>query len=175
MQIASLDLAILALILISALIGVVRGLVKELLSLIGWVAAFVIALYTASIVVAYIPESFGPPTLRLAMAFLAVFICVLIGSSMLQWVMSTLVESTGLSGTDRLLGLLFGSARGILIALLILMGLRSVAAEEAWWQESRLQPQLLALEDEVRDLLGRARAQAQVLVEEVGRDSEHKL
>ena len=86
--------------------------------------------------------------------------------------MSTLVESTGLSGTDRLLGLLFGSARGILIALLVLMGLRSVAAETSWWQASVLQPHLLAMEDEVRDWLGRAR---QIIEDVAPQDTEFTL
>ena len=157
MQFATLDLAIAGLILISALIGLVRGLIKELLSLVGWVAAFLIALYFSAQVVQYVPDTWGPPTLRLAIAFLAVFVAVLVVSSILQWLMATLVETTGLSGTDRLLGLLFGGARGILIALLVLMGLRGVAAETTWWQASQWQPQLLALEDEVRDWLGRAR------------------
>ena len=172
MEFATLDLAIVALVLVSALIGLVRGLIKELLSLVGWVAAFVIALYFSTYLLPYIPEQWGPPTLRVALAFLAVFICVLIASSILQWLMSTLVESTGLSGTDRLLGLLFGSARGILIALLVLMGLRSVAAETSWWQASVLQPHLLAMEDEVRDWLGRAR---QIIEDVAPQDTEFTL
>ncbi len=157
MQFATLDLAIVGLVLVSALIGLVRGLIKELLSLVGWVAALILALYFSTYVLPYIPEQWGPPTLRLAMAFLAVFIVVLIASGLLQWLMATLVETTGLTGTDRVLGLLFGSARGILIALLVFMGLRTVAAETSWWPASQLQPHLLSMEDEVRDWLGRAR------------------
>ena len=74
-----------------------------------------------------------------------------------QWLIAQLVSSTGLSGTDRLLGFLFGSARGLLICVVLLIGLREIAADRSWWQASVLQAELLAFEDEVRDLLGRAR------------------
>ena len=157
MPVAGLDIAIATVVLLSAAIGLVRGLVKEILSLVSWAAAFVIAIYFSSILAEQIPAAWGSQSLRLIMAFAGLFIGTLILAAIAQWLIAQLITSTGLSGTDRLLGLLFGSARGLLICVVVLMGLREVAAERSWWQASMLQEELLAFEDEVRELLGRAR------------------
>ncbi len=157
MPVAGLDIAIATVVLLSAGIGLVRGLIKEILSLVSWVAAFVIAIYFAPLLAEQLPLSWGTDSLRLVIAFAALFIGTLISAAILQWLIAQLVTSTGLSGTDRLLGFLFGSARGLLICVVLLMGLREVAEDRSWWQASMLQTELLAFEDEVRDLLGRAR------------------
>jgi len=157
MPVAGLDIAIATVVLLSAAIGLVRGLIKEILSLVSWVAAFVIAIYFSTPVAEQLPVTWGTDSLRLVIAFAALFIGTLVAAAVLQWVIAQLVTSTGLSGTDRLLGFLFGSARGLLICVVLLMGLREVAADRSWWQASMLQSELLAFEDEVRELLGRAR------------------
>jgi len=156
-DIAPLDIAILMVILLSAVIGLIRGLIKETLSLISWVAAFVLAIYFSSEVAAYLPQAWGTVSLRVAIAFAGLFVATLIAAAMAQWIIAKLVSSTGLSGTDRFLGLLFGGARGILICVVLLIGLREVAADRSWWQASILQAELLSFEDEVRSLLGKAR------------------
>lgn len=157
MPVAGLDIAIATVVLLSAAIGLVRGLIKEILSLVSWAAAFVIAIYFSPLLAEQLPVSWGTDSLRLVVAFAALFIGTLVTAAILQWLIAQLVTSTGLSGTDRLLGFLFGSARGLLICVVLLMGLREVAADRSWWQASMLQAELLAFEDEVRDLLGRAR------------------
>jgi membrane protein required for colicin V production len=157
MAIAGLDLAIVTVVMLSAAIGLARGLVKEILSLASWAAAFVIAIYFSTEVAMQMPASWGSQSIRLIIAFALLFIATLIIAGILQWLIARLLSSTGLSGTDRLLGFLFGSARGLLICVVVLMGLREVAADRPWWQASRLSEELLAFEDEVRDLLGRAR------------------
>ena len=157
MSIAGLDIAIATVILLSAAIGMVRGLIKELLSLVAWVLAFVIAIYFSPLVAENLPGGWGSDSVRLIIGFAALFVGTLILAAIVQWLMAQLVASTGLSGTDRFLGFLFGSARGMLISVVILMGVREIAADRSWWQESVLQGELLAFEDEVRDLLGRAR------------------
>ena len=157
MSIAGLDIAIATVILLSAAIGMVRGLIKELLSLAAWVLAFVIAIYFSPLVAENLPSGWGSDSVRLIIGFAALFVGTLILAAVVQWLMAQLVASTGLSGTDRFLGFLFGSARGMLISVVILMGVREIAADRSWWQESVLQGELLAFEDEVRDLLGRAR------------------
>jgi len=155
--IAGLDLAIVTVVLLSAAIGLARGLVKEILSLASWAAAFVIAIYFSTEAAMQMPASWGSQSVRLIIAFALLFITTLIIAAILQWLIARLLSSTGLSGTDRLLGFLFGSARGLLICVVVLMGLREVASDRPWWQASRLSEELLAFEDEVRDLLGRAR------------------
>ena len=155
--------------LLSALIGLVRGLVKEVLSLVSWGLAFVVAIFFSAEVGSLLPASWGSGALRQAIGFVALFVGVLVAAGILQWLIGQLVESTGLSGTDRLLGFLFGSARGLLIALVGLVALAQIASEASWWQEAELPDEILAFEDEVRELFG----QATTFVEEdiIERDS----
>lgn len=157
MNIANLDIAIVVVVMLSAAIGLVRGLIKEILSLLSWVVAFVAALYFSTEVAGYLPETWGTMTVRTAIAFVILFIGALIAASILQWTLSQLVATTGLSGTDRLLGFLFGAARGLLIAMVVLIGLREIAGDAQWWSDSVLQGELLAFEDDLRELFGKAR------------------
>jgi membrane protein required for colicin V production len=155
--VAGLDIAIVTVVLLSAAIGLVRGLIKEILSLVSWGAAFIIAIYFSPMAAAELPAAWGSESIRLVIVFAGLFITTLVAAAIGQWLIAQLVSSTGLSGTDRLLGFLFGSARGLLICVVVLIGLREIAADRSWWQASVLQAELLAFEDEVRDLLGRAR------------------
>lgn len=164
MVVAGLDIAIATIVGLSAVIGLVRGLVKEILSLVAWVLAFVAAIYFSPQVAEHLPGGWGSESVRLIISFAGLFVGTLIAAALVQWLVAKLITSTGLSGTDRFLGFLFGSARGLLVTVVILMGAREVVAEKSWWQESVLQEELLAFEDEVRDLLGRGR----VLISEVG-------
>ncbi len=157
MDVAVLDIVIVTLVLLSAAIGLVRGLVKELLSLISWAVAFVVAIYFSSVLAEQMPDTWGSISVRTVIGFAVLFIGTLILAAVVQWLVAQLIATTGLSGTDRFLGLLFGSARGLLVCVVLLIGLREIAGETAWWQASVLQGELLAFEDDVRELLGRAR------------------
>ena len=126
MGIAGLDIVIGVVVLLSALIGLVRGLIKEVLSLLSWVAAFIIAIYFSAQVAAYVPESWANESIRIVIAFVLLFVGTLIVTGISQWLIAKLVETTGLSSTDRLLGFLFGSARGLLIAVLGAHGAKRV-------------------------------------------------
>lgn len=152
-----LDIIILVVILLSALIGLVRGLIKELLSLAAWVASFVVALLFASQAAEYVPLSWGNENIRTAIAFVALFVATLIVAALLQWLLAQLVRSTGLTGTDRFLGFLFGAARGVLVTIIVLIAVRDLARDADWYHAASIPPELLAFEDEVRDLLGAAR------------------
>ena len=152
-----LDWAIIAILGISAAIGLVRGLVKEVLSLVAWIAAFVVAVLFGATVAAELPGGWGGETLRYLIAFVGLFVVTLIVAAILQWFVAQLVTSTGLSGTDRVLGFVFGGARGLLVAMLLLLALREIAGDAPWWRDAQLPPHLLAFEDELRELLGRAR------------------
>ncbi len=154
---AKLDIAILVVIALSAGIGLVRGLVKEVLSLLSWIIAFVVAIYFAGTLAGYLPDTWGSATVRSAIAFVVLFITTLIATSILRWLVTQLVEVSGLSGTDRLLGFVFGSARGVLVCIVVLIGLRQIVEETSWWQASFLAPELLAFEGDLRELMGRAR------------------
>ncbi len=127
------------------------------MSLVAWAAAFFLAIYFSARVAQMIPPAWGGEGVRLVLAFAGIFIVSLVAAGILQWGVARLVSGTGLSGTDRFLGFVFGGARGVLICVLVLMALREVSVSASWWEASILKDDLLALEDEVRDLLGRAR------------------
>lgn len=152
----ALDFVILAIVLVSALIGLVRGLVTEILSLVGWVTAFIVAIYFSPALGAELPLDWGGETLRRGIAFLILLILVLIGAGLIRWFIAKLIDTTGLSGTDRFLGFLFGLARGALLVLVALILVEPIFVEAGWWREAMLPPEFLAFQDEVRELFGQA-------------------
>ena len=154
---ATADIVILVVVLLSSMIGLVRGLVREVLSLAGWAAALILGLVFAAEVAPYLPAQLENPSLRHGLAFAIVFIASLIATGIIQWLIARLIDATGLSGTDRLLGFLFGSARGVLICIVALIAGRSFAQDTGWWGASAFIPELLAFEQNVLDLLGMAR------------------
>ncbi|MCK8514848.1 CvpA family protein [Methylonatrum kenyense] len=138
-----LDLAILAVIALSIVISLVRGFVRETLSLAVWIAAIWIGLRFAEPVAVLMEGVIASPTLRIGAAFAVLFVGVLIAGGILGYFASLLVGRTGLSGTDRFIGLFFGLARGVLvIAVLMLAAGLTALPREAWWQDSVLVEQL---------------------------------
>lgn len=153
---ATVDIIILIVVLVSALIGLARGLIKEVLSLASWLAAFILALYLGPAVADRLAGQLADESVRLVVAFVGIFLVTLIAGGMVQWLMGRLIKSTGLSGTDRFLGFLFGSVRGLLACMVGLIALHRFAEAGQWWQASVLVPELLAFEEQVLDLLGKA-------------------
>lgn len=138
----SVDWIIIAIIVVSCLISIQRGLVKELISLLVWLAALITAIVFYEPLALLLHGLINSPSLRSMVAFGTLFITVLIVGALLNYFISTLVKKTGLSGTDRVLGLLFGIVRAIVIimVLLIVSPLILPVDQEAWWQQSRLIP-----------------------------------
>src|SRR5215510_3220792 len=110
-----LDYAVIGVFAISLLIGAWRGLVREVVSILGWVIAFLAANLFAGPLGPAMPEAIPSPELRVAAAFVAVFVGALILASLAGLILSKVVKAVGLGGIDRLLGALFGAARGVLI------------------------------------------------------------
>lgn len=135
------DVAILSLIAISALISLVRGFVREALSLAVWVAAFIIASQFYQDLAPFF-SGIGDEMLRNATAIALLFIATLIVGAIINFLLAQLVVKTGLSGTDRLLGLVFGVLRGVLVvsALLFFADSFTAMSEQPWWQQSLLIP-----------------------------------
>lgn len=148
------DYAILGVLLISSFISLIRGFVKEALSLTGWVLAFWISLSFAVPLSKLLASSMDDPTLRLIVAFVVLFILTLIVSAVVNFFASRLVQRTGLTGTDRFLGVLFGFLRGALLVsvLVLLAGLTSLP-KESWWDDSFLLFRFQAIAMWIRDLL----------------------
>ena len=126
---------------ISGLVGLVRGLVREVLSLVSWGLAIWVAITYSDTLELYLINVIPSPTVRLGAAFGGLFILTLMTSSLLGFLMMRLLETTGLAGIDRMAGLLFGLARGMLIvAVLVFLARATPLPRESWWRESQLIP-----------------------------------
>ncbi|GAB2578075.1 CvpA family protein [Dyella jejuensis] len=136
------DLIIIAVLVLSVLVGLWRGLISEVLALATWIAAFWVAWTYGPAVSAHFEHAIQTPILRLLVGYGICFIAVLIVGALVRFAIQTLVDSTGLGGTDRLLGMIFGFVRGLLLVTLLvfLVGLTSFA-HEPMWQQSTLLPQ----------------------------------
>lgn len=135
------DLVLLAIVGLSTLVGLWRGFVVEVMSLAVWVAAFWLAFAfgdDAAQLFAGVVQAAGA---RLLLGYAALFISALLVGGLATWLMGRLVKSTGLSGTDRLLGLGFGLLRGAALGcvLVLLLGFTPLP-QDAWWRESQLLP-----------------------------------
>lgn len=135
MAIALTDWILLGVLLVSMVIGLWRGLVYEVLSLAGWVAAFVVAQWLASDVVGWLPFIKGAPaSVQYAVAFAVVFVVTVFVAGLVSWLIKKLVETVGLRPVDRTLGGVFGLARGLvlLLALTVVLQLTGLS-RDAWW------------------------------------------
>ena len=132
-----LDYAILAVLAVSVVWGIWRGFVREVISLAGWVLAFLAANAVAGPLGDALPTSISSPEVRVLVAFLIVFIFTLSIATVAGMLFSRLLKAAGLGGLDRTLGGLFGLARGvvILLALAIAAGL-TAAPRHPLWKES---------------------------------------
>jgi len=133
------DYLILGIILISSGISIVRGFIKEVLSLASWILSFWVALmfhpHLATLLIDYV----ATPSIRLFAAFFALFIVTLILGALVNHLLSQLVEKTGLTGTDRSLGVVFGLLRGLaIVTLLVLVAGATPMPADSWWQNSIL-------------------------------------
>ncbi len=138
-----LDYAVIGVFAVSLVLGAWRGLVREVVSILGWVIAFLAANLLAGPLGPVMPDVIPTPELRVAAAYLGIFIASLIVTSLVGLLLSKVVNAVGLGGIDRLLGAVFGAARGILIlmAAALLAGLTS-APRQAYWRDSASGPLL---------------------------------
>lgn len=136
-----LDYALLVLVVLSTLISLVRGIVKEVLSLAAWVVAFGVAVYYANRLAAVFAAYVHVGWLRYVASFLLILVATLLLASMFSRFIAMVVKTSGLSATDRLLGMAFGLARGLVVAGMLTVLISAMPVEdESWWKESRLLP-----------------------------------
>lgn len=147
------DWLIIAIIVVSSLISIKRGFIKEAISLFIWFLAFFIAVAFQERLAILLEASIASVSLRYMVSFGLLFAATIVVGSMVNYLLGELVRMTGLSGTDRLFGMVFGMARGLIVvmALLILIPMAIPAPDEVWWRESLLIPQLLLMEQWCRD------------------------
>ncbi|MGB5938940.1 MAG: CvpA family protein [Rhodanobacter sp.] len=135
------DYLILGVLALSVFVGLWRGLVSEVMALAIWIAAFWVAWMLGPAAAARLEHVIELPSARIIVGYGLCFVAVLILGALLRFVIGKLIESTGLSGTDRLLGMLFGFARGVLlVALLVFLVGFTAFTRDPWWRQSVLLP-----------------------------------
>jgi membrane protein required for colicin V production len=135
------DYAIVSVLGLSVLIGLWRGFIGEVLALACWVLAFWVAWMFGPPLAEQFSASISVPSVRVMLAYGLCFVAVLIAGALLGFVMRKLVSGSGLSGTDRLLGMVFGMVRGfaLVVVVVLLMKFTPVVRDD-WWQHSKLLP-----------------------------------
>lgn len=149
-----LDWILAAVLLLSLLIGALRGLVYEVLLLLVWVASFYFAQWAAPDVAALLPLQSASESVRYAAAFVLVFIASVFVAGLLAHGIKKLVEAMGLRPVDRTLGAAFGLVRGVvlLLAATVVMDMTALKSSP-WWLESQGAPVLTAALQGLKPLL----------------------
>lgn len=149
-----LDWTIIGVIAVSALISLARGFVREAFSLAIWVLAFWVSWSFFRDLAIPLGGWIGSPTVRLGVAFGLLMLATLIVGGLVNYLIIQLVERTGMSGTDRLVGMVFGAARGVLlVAILVLLAGLTPLPGEPWWHSSALVGYFQELAFWLRELL----------------------
>jgi len=154
MDIATADWGIVGIISVSGLISLVRGFIKEAMSLVIWIAAFAVAMNFKEPAADLLVNFIALASIRQLVAWGSLFVGTLLLGAVVNFLLGKLVSSTGLSGTDRTLGLVFGVFRGLLIvlALVIILPQAVPVNQDPWWLASSLIPLFQGFEAWGRDL-----------------------
>ena len=146
------DYTIIGLILISSFIGLLRGFIREAFSLVIWVVAIWVGLNFSRDFSGFLDSVISYSSARIATAFAILFFVTLILGGLISYLLGELVKKTGLTGSDRFAGMIFGVARGLVVVSIVVMlaGLTPLP-EDPWWKESSLIPPFQSLAVWLRD------------------------
>jgi len=140
------DWIIVAFIALSVVIGLVRGLIVEVLSLVIWAAAVLLAMRYGEALGQWFEASIALPSVRLALGYTLIFLGTTVLGGIVLWLLRRLIAGTGLSGTDRLMGACFGLLRGaLLLAVVLTVARLTPLTRDDWWQKSSTIPAFVAL------------------------------
>ena len=142
------DWILVAIIAVSSVFGLLRGFIKELLSLASWVSAFFIARLFSFKLSNFMVEWIDQPQFRVIAAFVILFAATLVVGALINNVFSRLVSATGLTGTDRLFGMVFGIVRGglLVVVMVSLLSLTPISNDQ-WWQSSLIIPHFILVDE----------------------------
>ncbi len=138
MAFAWIDVVILALIALSAILSLFRGFVREAVALATWLVALMVSMAFYEDLATILSQWISTPTAQKVTAFVILFICVLLLGAIVNYLAGRLVDKTGLTGTDKMLGIVFGVARGgVIVAILVLLAGLTPLPQDPWWQDSQ--------------------------------------
>lgn len=142
------DWALIAVLALSVVVGLWRGFIREVFSIAVWVLALWVAFRYSDIAAGWFEGWVDLPSARAVIGFAGLLIVTLMIGGLAGWLLGKLIDSTGLGGTDRMIGMVFGLVRGLAIIVVILLLARFTPfPEDPWWQESRLRPHFDRLAD----------------------------
>lgn len=148
-----LDYGILALIFVSVLMGIVRGFVREAMSLVTWVVALVVGVLYCQPVAALF-TSITMEGVRLLLAFVLLALITLIIGGIVSYFLARLIHFTGFNITDKIIGILFGLARGmVVVSLMVMLGEATPMKNDVLWKESKLVPRFQPMSQWMKDKL----------------------
>lgn len=143
MTVTPFDYAVTAVIVLSLFFGLWRGVVSEILALLAWVAAFIAARTWAAPAGDLVASGMAEPVWRQGAGFISIFVAVLILFALARWLLSMLLQAVGLRPLDRVLGAVFGAARGVLVVwVAVLLAGFTTLPQQAWWRQAALAPPL---------------------------------
>ena len=150
------DWAILTVIGLSMLLSLLRGFIREALSLVGWVLAFLVAMVFSDRFAGLLSGNIDDPAGRYIVAFALLFVLTLIAVGLFSRLLQSFIEFAGLGALDRVLGMAFGFARGVFLLLAAVTITRPTFQLDqfAWWRDSLLLPHVLLMESWFRGLTG---------------------
>lgn len=134
MSLTTFDIVVLIILLGSIAVSILRGFFREVLSLAGWVIAFIMAGIWGANAAVIMPEAITVPALRLAGGYVTVFLITLLLANILNWIIDAMLRATYLKPVDRVLGAVFGFVRGMLMVmgLVVLAGLTELPKQPVW-------------------------------------------
>ena len=145
------DFVLLAILAISATLGLVRGLLKEVLSLVAYVSAFLAAIWWGPTVSEWLLRWISQSFLRMGVAYFSVFVIVLLSIGLVNMTLAALISRTGLSPADHGLGAVFGLMRGVLfILLLVTLAGFTPLPNEIWWKQAMFSKQVVSIVHQIK-------------------------
>jgi len=145
------DFVLLAILAISVVLGLLRGLLKEVLSLVAYASAFLAAIWWGPTVSDWSGQWISQPFVSMALAYLGVFIAVLLSIGFVNMALSALLSKTGLTPADHGLGAMFGLLRGVLFVLiLVILAGYTPLPEESWWKNAMFSKQVVGVVQQIK-------------------------
>ncbi len=145
------DFVLLAILVASVVLGLIRGLVKEVLSLAAYGLAFLAAIWWGPVVNDRLEPWISQPFLRMGAAYVGVFVVVLLSIGLFNMTLTAMIRATGLTPADHGLGAVFGLLRGTLfVLLLVVVAGYTPLPQEPWWKNAMFSGRLVAVIQQIK-------------------------